>query len=119
MTKFQTLSAALKATMAFLLRRPGHAVGGAIGALAVVAAFAFAAQGLPGRGDGPDPAPLIQVGNPSSPGPGRPGPTSAGVESDQEDSGSPADLDRDGTSDANHEQGGQVSDTDDAGGDSD
>ena len=119
MTKFQTLSAALKATMAFLLRRPGHAVWGAIGALAVVAAFAFAAQGLPGRGDGPGPGPLIQVGNPSSPGPGRPGPTSAGVESDQEDSGSPADLDRDGTSDANHEQGGQVSDTDDAGGDSD
>lgn len=150
MAKLQTLSAALKSTSIRLLRRPGLALGAAIGTLAVVAAVAFAAQGFPVRSDRPGQDPVVQVGTHSSPGPSRPGPTSAVVDSDQDDSGGPADPDPDasdqdrdsglttpatpgsmptasdpddaghdldGTADANHLQGGQGADAEDAGGD--
>ena len=127
MTRFQAISARLKSSMTWLVRRPGRIVWGAIGALAVVAALAFAAQGLPGRSDGPGPGPVARVGNPSSPGPSSTGPASAGVESDPDDSGgAPATSesegeahDHDATADADQDQGGQGADTDDAGGDND
>lgn len=95
MAQFQTLSGRLKSTLTWLLRRPGHAIWAAIGGLAVVAALGAAAQGLPGRSDEPGMGPLVQVGTASSPGAPRPGTTSAGVDSDQENSGTSGDLDRD------------------------
>ncbi|HET7358125.1 MAG TPA: hypothetical protein VFJ09_15760 [Nocardioidaceae bacterium] len=120
----------MKSIVTWLLRRPGRAAGAAVGALVVVTALAFAAQGLPGRGDGARPGVVTQDGSPGGPGgpgPSLTGPTSTDVDSDQEDSGDePAASDpendghdRDAAPDTDHDQAGQVADTDDAGGDSD
>jgi hypothetical protein len=127
MTKFQAISATLRSSMTWLIRRPGRIVWGAIGALAVVAALAFAAQGLPGRSDGPGPGPVARIGGYRSAGTSSPGRASDGVEPHPDASGgAPAASepegdghDQDATADADHDEGGQAADTEDAGGDND